>query len=205
MTQPNDSILVTPGSGATVATHLVNSKEYQAIMLAHSSGHLYGTLPTYTWWRPHAAGAQNQRTIDIFNASGSGVKVKLRKLFVHHNGAAVTGVNHQFDVIHTTAVGTGGTAITGRLQDSTNAAIPAQVTVRSSATGGATESFVRFGLVIDTEETRPGTMYAPAINWLPEGEDIGDIVLNEGEGLLVKQITNSTVGVWGALLVASII
>ena len=206
-----DAQMLLPDSSATlsagdvIATHTVSAKEYQVMIPAHSSGHMRGTIPTYSWWRPYAAGAANQRIIDIFNASGSGVDVKLRKLFVHHNGAAVTGVQHVFDFIHTTAVGTGGTVITGRLQDSAEAAIPAQVTARLSATGGATESYVRFGFSADTEETRPATGIAPMINWLPEGEDIGDIVLHEGQGALVKQITSSTVGVWGCLLVASIV
>lgn len=191
-------------SGAAVATHTAGGKEHQVVMLAHSNGHLRGTIPTYTYWRAFAAGAQNQRTIDIFNAAGSGVVVKLRKLFVHHNQAVVTGVPHLFDAIHTTAVGTGGTVIAGRKQKTADAAIPAQVTCRFNATGGATESFVRFGFAVDTEETRPATGISPMINWLPEGEDIGDIELAEGEGFLAKQITNSTVGVWGCLLVVTI-
>lgn len=204
MTLANDSILVTPGTGATVATHSAGSKEHQVVMVAHSSGHIHGTIPTYTYWRPYAAGAANQRTIDIFNAAGSGVVVKLRKLFLQHNMAAITGVGHTFDVIHTTAVGTGGTVITGRKVKTSDAAIPAEVTCRLSATGGATESFVRFGIAVDPEETRPGAAIMGMINWLPEGEDVGDIELAEGEGLLVKQITNNTAGVWGCLLVVTI-
>lgn len=191
-------------SGDAVATHAAGGKEHQVVMLAHSNGHIHGTIPTYTYWRPHAAGAQNQRTIDLFNASGSGVVVKLRKLFLQHNMAAITGVGHTFDVIHTTSVGTGGTTLTGRKVKTSDANIPAQVTCRSSATGGATESFVRFGVSVDPEETRPGAAIMPAINWLPEGEDVGDIELAEGEGVLLKQITNSTVGVWGCLLVVTI-
>lgn len=204
MTTANDSVLVTPGSGATIATHLANSKEHQVVMVAHSNGHIRGTIPTYTFWRPYAAGAANQRTIDLFNASGSGVIVKLRKLFIQHNMAAVVGIGHVFDVIHTTAVGTGGTVITGQKVKTSDAAIPAQVTCRASATGGATESFVRFGIAVDPEETRPGAAIMGMINWLPEGEDVGDIELAEGEGILVKQITSSIVGVWGCLLVATI-
>jgi len=192
--------------GETAASHTpTGGAEHQVVMVAHASGHIKGTIPTYSWWRAYAAGAQNQRSLDIFNASGSGVVVKLRKLFVHHNQAAVTGVPILFDFIHTTAVGTGGTVITGRLQDSDDAAIPAQVTARFNATGGATESYVRFGFAVDTEETRPATSIAPMINWLPEGDDIGDIALHEGEGALVKHITNSTVGVFGIYLVASIL
>ncbi|MEX2155099.1 MAG: hypothetical protein WD825_17270 [Gemmatimonadaceae bacterium] len=202
MALPNDSS--TAGDGATIATHLVNGKEYQVVMLAHESGHLHDTIPTYYFWRTYTAGANLQRTIDIFNAAGSGVVVRVKKLFLHHNQAAVTGVAHTFDVIRTTAVGTSGTAITGRKANSANPAIPAQVTCRFNATGGATEDFTWFGIAVDTEETRPGTALAPMINWIPEGLAIQELELPEGEGLLVKQTTNSTVGVWGCLLVVTI-
>lgn len=204
MLLPNGTAL--SSEGEALATHQpAGGAEFPVVMLAHASGHIRGTIPTYTWWRAFAAGANGQRSLDIFNAAGSGVDVKLRKLFVSHNGATVVGVPILFDFIHTTAVGTGGTVITGRLQDSNEAAIPAQVTARFNATGGATESYVRFGFSVHTEETFPATGLAPMINWLPEGEDVGDICLHEGEGALVKHITNSTVGVFGILLVASIV
>ena len=201
---PNGTLATSEGE--TTASHQPASEaEHQVVMVSHASGHIKGTIPTYSWWRPFTAGANAQRTIDLFNASGSGVDVKIRKLFLHHNQSVVTGVPHNFDVIHTTAVGTGGTVITGRLSDSDEAAIPAQVTCRQPATGGATESYVRFGISVDCEETRPATSMAPMINWLAEGEDIGDIVLHEGQGILVKQMTNNTAGVWGCWLVASIV
>lgn len=203
MALAGDSILVTPGSGATVATETVGGKEHQVVMLAHASGHIKGTIPTYYFWRTFAAGAANQRTIHLFNASGSGVIVKVRKLFIQHNQTAITGVGHVFDIIKTSAVHTGGTTITGRLVDSTNTAIPAQVTCASNATGGATESFVFFSATVDPEETRPGAAIMGMINWIPEGEDLQEVVLREGEGILVKQITSNTAGIWGCLLVVT--
>jgi hypothetical protein len=210
MTLPSGSIGVkdnAPGSGIVEhGAHDIGGGIWcPGVIPLHSSGHMKGTIPTYSYWRPYTAGAANQRIIDLFNASGSGKKVKIRKLFLHHNQATVVGVPVLFDVIHTTAVGTGGTTITGRLNDTNDAAIPAQITCRHSATGGATESYVRFGIAIHTEETIAATAIAPMINWLAEGEDIGDIVLNEGEGILVKQITSTTVGVWGCWLVVSIL
>lgn len=204
MTQANDSVLVTPGSGATIATHAVGGKEHQVVMIAHASGHLQDTLPTYYFWSTFDAGAANERLIDLFNASGSGVVVKVRKLFIQHNQSAINGVGHVFNVIKTSAAGTSGTALTGRAADSANAAIPAQVTARHAATGGATESFVLFSATVDPEETRPGAALMGMINWIPEGPNLQEITLREGEGLLVKQITNNTAGVWGCLLVVTI-
>lgn len=210
MAKPTDSVGIKDNApGAGVVEHagvIIDGLFYPVSIPAHISGHIRGTIPTFTFWRPYTAGANTQRTIDLFNAAGSGVDVKLRKLFLHHNGATVVGVPHLFDVIHTTTVGTGGTVITGRAQDSADAALlPAQVTCRLSATGGAAESFVRFGVAVHCEETFPATGIAPMINWLAEGDDIGDIVLHEGQGVLVKQMTNSTVGVWGCWLVVSIL
>src|SRR5690242_18928015 len=43
------SILVTPGSGATVATHTVNSKEQQVVIIADDLGQIYGSRDTYCY------------------------------------------------------------------------------------------------------------------------------------------------------------
>ena len=204
MALAGDSIEVTPGTGATVATHTVSGKEHQVVMIANANGHLADTLPTYYWYRTNTAGAQNQRTLDIFNASGSGVIVRIRKMFIQHDMSAVTGVGHKFDIIRTTAVGTGGTTITAGKADTANAALPAQVTARFNATGGATEGGVLFSASVDPEETRPSAGIMGMINWIPEGPNIQEIVLREGEGLLLKQITNSTVGVWAVTLVGDV-
>lgn len=204
MTKAGDSILVTPGSGATVATHTVDSKEHQVVMLAHASGHIKGTLPSWYFWSTYDAGAANEILIDLFNASGSGVILKVRKLFIQCNMAAIIGVGHQFNIDKTSAVGTGGTTITGRPVDSANSALPAQVTCRHAATGGATSAFTLFSASVDPEETRPGAAIMGMINWLPEGDDIQDLTLREGEGVRVQQITSNTAGVWGCLLLVTV-
>jgi hypothetical protein len=203
MSLAGDSIPVTPGLGEEIAVHTAGGKQHQVMMLAHSSGHIKGTIPTYYYWSTFDAGAANEVLIDLFNATGSGIVIKIRKLFVHHNQSVVTGVPFLYDVIKTSAVGTGGTVITGRPVDSANAAIPAQVTCRHAATGGATTNFTLFGFAVDTEETRPGTSIAAMINWMPEGEDVQEVVLREGEGLKVVQTTASTVGVMACLLVVT--
>lgn len=45
MTQANDSIAVTPGTGAVVATHTVAGKEHQVMMLANQAGDIDPVLP----------------------------------------------------------------------------------------------------------------------------------------------------------------
>lgn len=204
MTLANDSILVTPGSGATVATHTVSSKEHQVVMIAGPTGHLYDTLPTYYFWSGFVAGAANRKHLEIFNATGSGVIVKIRKIYIQSNMVAGTHVGQQWDFDKSSAVGTGGTAITGRAADSTNAAISASVTCRAGPTGGATKNFTLWSAGLDAEETRPAAGLLGMINWVPEGQNVQEIVLNENEGFYVIQITNSTATTWGVLFVVSI-
>lgn len=191
-------------SGDAVAVHSVGGKNHQVVMIAGPSGHINDTQPTYYFYTGLAAGAQNQRLIDLFNASGSGKVVKVKKLFMQCNQAAITGVGLQYDVIRTSAVGTSGSTITGRTPVTGNPAIPAQITARRGATGGATESHILFPLGVDPEETRPGAGIMGMINWMPEGANIQELELPVGEGILVKQITSNTAGIMGCVLVVTI-
>lgn len=200
MTQANDSILVTPGSGATVATHAPgDGKEYQVVMLADDSGHLVQTLPSYSFFIKTSAGAANKLHFDLFNASGSGKLLELRGLWIAPQlTAAVTGtVSPDFDVYRTSAVGTGGTTI-GYKQttfpsispmDTTNAALPAQVTMRAGPTAGATISEALFSQYITQEETQTGAQVAQWFNVLPETAVAQRYTLQQGQGFLLKQIT----------------
>ncbi len=204
MSLANDSILVTPGSGATVATQLVSSKEHQVVMIANANGHILDTLETWYFWSTYEAGAANEILLDIFNATGSGKVIKVRKLYVHHNQAAVVGIGVTCNVDKTSAVGTGGTTITPQPADSTNTALPAQITCRHAATGGATSSGTLFGIALNPEETLPAASIACMINWIPEGPTVQEIVIRENQGFRVQQITSSTVPVWGIFAVCTV-
>lgn len=198
MTQANDSILVTPGSGATVATHLVNSKEHQVVMLAGSSGNIYGTADTFIAATGNSANVAAARTthFDLFNASGSGKIIEVVGLFIIPTLVAVTGVGLTWELIKTSAVGTGGTTLTPRSMDSTNAALPAGVTARSKPTGGATTNFILSYQNTSSEETNPYAGMASILNHLTFSQmlDAQSIILREGEGLKLDQTTNSAVG-----------
>src|SRR3990167_1642017 len=140
MAQANDSILVTPGAGATVATHLVGSKEHQVVMQADSDGHLLGSLATYYYMTPAAAVGASKLYFDLFNASGSGKVIDVRGLWViPKTDVDVTGaLGVRIDLYRTSAIGTGGTAAAyksatpdvdgGNINpsDTANAALPAQ-------------------------------------------------------------------------------
>jgi hypothetical protein len=198
MTQANDSILVTPGSGATVATHLVNSKEHQLVMLAGASGHIWGSKNTYivdTALQVNVAAARTTH-FDIFNAAGSGVELELIGLYIIPSLTAVTGIGLTWEIIKTSAVGTGGSTLTPRAFDSAMASLPAQVTARSKPTGGATTDFIWTYVSSSSEETTPYAGMASILNHLSfaSSPDTAVWSLREGEGLKIDQTTNSAVG-----------
>lgn len=164
--------------------------------------------PTYYIWSTPAACAQNRQVLSILNASGSTVLVKVRKLFlINAQLSAVTGVGAQWDVKRATAH-SGGTLITPETVDSADGAINASVTCRSGATS-VTEGNLLFSTYSNTDEvlSSAGSLNAglyALISLMPEGPEIKELNLRAGEGLTVKQITNTTVGTYGALAVVTV-
>lgn len=203
MTLPNDSILVTPGAGATVATHLAGGKEYQAIIAADDSGHLIGSLPVYCVNIPNQVHVAVADTVhwDLFNADASAiVRVKSIKQ-IPDVVTPVTGVSTSWKFTRTTAVGTGGTVITPWLPDLSQATLDADITCRSKPTGGATEGDILRNYIMSSEEAYAGThiwLAAQGLELVPP--ILGDvsfgkgIVLRQNQGLRVVQITSSAAG-----------
>ena len=202
MTQANDSILVTPGSGATVATHNPgDGKEYQVMMLADDSGHIAQTLPTYSWWVPTAAVGANKLFADLFNASGSGKVIEVRGVWaITDTDVAVVGaLGIDIGLYRTSAVGTGGTAAsynTGTVEttgtivpfDTANSAPPAQITARALPTGGATIAAFWWAQWVPGEETATSQAYMTSFqNLLPTTAMGQRLTLREGQGILYKQ------------------
>lgn len=209
MTLAGDSILVTPGSGATVATHTAGSKEHQVIMWADASGHIYGTKPTYFYLIPsqvHVASA-NAVHWDLFNADAALIVRVLSVLQIPNITTAVTGVVFDWLLERTTAVGTGGSALTAWLPDTTQTALDADITCRSKPTGGATASTDLRNYSISSEETNAATIQIASqggLELVPEllralagGQGI---VLRQNEGIRCVQITNSNAGNTGWLI-----
>lgn len=149
--------------------------------------------------------AQNKHHISILNAAASGVIIKVRKIFpINLALAAVTGVALRFDFKLATAHA-GGSVITPVKADSANAALPAGVTVRTGATA-VTESSLLWPYTCTNDEVGatqafPSAQLMQALNSIPDGNEIQELTLNQGEGMTVKQITSSTVGSFGWLMV----
>lgn len=178
-------------------------------MLADSAGHLYGTKDMYLWWFPvtvHVAAASTVHW-DLFNATGSGKILRIRGIY-HTPGlaTAVTGVGFAWNINRTSAVGTGGTTITGNPADTNNAAIPAQVTARQKPTGGATVGVLLFSPHLHSEETNAGNAISRSFNLLSylDQDDAQELVVRENTGIRMSQETNSAAGNTGWLVVGTL-
>lgn len=206
MALPNDSINVTPGTGATVATQLVSAKEYQIVMLAYPDGHLTGSLPQYRLICPSQAVGANKVFLDLFNATGSGATIRVLSAFCFvDNDTAVTGtLGVEVNLTRTTAVGTGGTAatadgtsltaITISKMDTASAALSANITARSSPTGGATAGALVGQRWVFTEETSAPSGIAGTLGAEFVRNEGADLIVRENTGLRFVQGTVASVG-----------
>ena len=202
MTQANDSISVTPGAGALCATHLVNGKKYQVVMLADEGANVHGSLSTYMWATPLAVVGANKLYADLFNATGSGKVLDIRGIWaIPKTDVAVAGaLGIRLDLYRTSAVGTGGTAAAyksatpdvagGNINpfDTDNASLPAQITARHLPTGGATIAQWLFPTYTLGEETATSQAYMSQYQNLIPVLTVGQkLTIRENQGLLVKQ------------------
>lgn len=211
MTLAGDSILVTPGTGATVATHTVSSKEHQVVMVADADGHIRGSKLVYSYYiasQVHVAAASTIHW-DMFNADATVLVRVLSIKQIPNIVTAVTGVATSWTFQRTTAVGTGGSAQTAWLPDTSQTALDADITCRSKPTGGATPGTALKGYAVHSEETNAGTMVLASLGGLeliPEAlRDSGaGILLRQNQGLSVTQTTNSSAGNTGWEIVFSV-
>jgi hypothetical protein len=212
MTQSNDSILVTPGSGATVATHLAASKEHQVMMVADDSGHILGTKPTYVYLIPSQVHVAVANTVhwDLFNADAALIVRVLSILQIPNITTAVTGVVFDWLLERSTAVGTGGTVITPWLPDLSQTAMDADITCRSKPTGGATASTDLRNYSLHSEETNAATIQVASMGGLElvpiplqpliMGGNGQGIVLSQNQGIRCVQVNSSNAGNTGWLI-----
>ena len=209
MSLSNDSILVTPGTGATVATQLAGGKEYQVVVPADEIGHIQGSKATWVVSTGNTAHVAAARTtlIDLFNATGSGVVLRVVGCYVIPAQVAVVGVGLTYEVIRTTAVGTGGTVLTPQAFDLDSTALPAQVTSRLKPTAGATGTTVTLFLNGASEETFPYAAMASTLNHIPQTQELAamkGLKIRANEGLKLDQTTNSNIGTVNVVLVFTV-
>lgn len=206
MAQANDSITVTPGTGATVATHIISGKEYQVVMIAHPDGDLYGSSPVYRLMVPGSAVGANKVHCDLFNATGSGKIIKIISAFCYPDiDTAVTGtLGVEVALTRTTAVGTGGTAATAdgtsltaatiSKFDTTSPALPSGVTARAAPTGGATAGAWLGTRWVFTEETNAGSAISASQGAEFVRNEGAEVIVRENEGVRFVQGAVASVG-----------
>lgn len=210
MALPDTSITI-PDAAAGVehALMTVGGKVYPVAMIADDSGHIQQTLPTYLFCIPNVAGAAAKIHFDLFNAIGSGKVLELRGLWgTPVLTTAVTGlVSPDFDLIRTSAVGTGGTVLSfGSAtlpsiapMDDIDVAPPATVTMRNSPTAGATSQHALFRSYLTQEETQAGAQLGQWYNMIPDTVVGRRITCREGKGFKLVQNTLGVAQNWSWL------
>lgn len=194
----NDSIDVTPGTGATVATTLTGGKEYQVVMQADETGTIIGSRDGFLAFFTANTNAGGRIVGDLFNAGTALVRVQ--GVWLIPTDTAITGAQIAWDLCRTTAVGVSTTTITPRGLDTGQAALPAGITARASTTGGATVTYTYFTIYSFNEETNAGSILLPYQNQLPIfGNKTVEIVLRQNEGFSMKQVVTMTTGLTGML------
>lgn len=209
MSLAGDSILVTPGSGATVATHTVNSKEHQVVMLADELGQIQGSREIYFYNIPSQVHVASANTVhwDMFNADAALLVRVISIRQIPNITTAVTGIVFDWLLERTTAAGTGGSALTAWLTDLSQTVLDADITARSKPSGGATQSTDLFNYSLSSEETNAATIQIASQGGLelvpapvlPLNGGRG-ILLRQNQGLRCVQVTNSNAGNTGWLI-----
>ena len=173
----------------------------------HEQGIFTAALPTYYAVADATAFAASKTHISIVNESGSGVVVAIKKLFaINVQTAAATGIALRMEARKLTAH-SGGSAITAQSCDSTNPALPAQVTIKTNSTPTGTTLLYPF-IITSEEETATAALsknlFQASFNLQPEGVELQEYRLREGEGFSVFQSTSSTVGSYAWFLVFTV-
>src|SRR6266576_4007502 len=215
MTIVNDSVKVTPGSGATVATSSpggYNTTEYQVVIPADATGHMAETKPTYGLYIPNISNTvASMYHWELFNGAASGLTVTVFGIWPRPATDVANGgtVSTRYDFFKTTTLASGGSACTYESAstlsanfwrfDSGDAAMSSQVTCKTVLTS-ITTSFFMFHNYVVPLQTNAASVLAQGNNLVPSGAYTKKLVLRQGEGIAVRQGTVATVASTGWFL-----
>jgi hypothetical protein len=196
MAQANDSILVTPGSGATVATELVGSKEYQAVVRADHRGHIIGGRDVYAFSAVGMTTATiNKVFMTVYNADATIIAEIPLIVIAAENTAAVTGLVRGIRVYRVTSAPTGGTTLTAVKLKSASPTIDADIVGRRDGVTATASGDPIAVASFSQEETGGAGGQIIVFSEQFVGEPI---VLAQNEGIMVQ--LDGTAGVASALL-----
>jgi hypothetical protein len=160
---------------------------------------------TYLAVADAVAFAANKHHLTIFNATGSGITVRIHQIRpINLALAAISGVGIRFEIRRVNGAPTGGIVITPEKFDANNSNLPAGVTVTTNGT--VTNGNLLYPFALNNDEipltSLNGNLQQNNI-WLNEIKN-QPFVIRENEGVTVQQITSSTVGSFAWLIVFSV-
>lgn len=213
MALANDTIKVTPGSGATVATHSPGSgsTEYQVVTIADSTGHLVETKPTYLCSIPGLDNAANRYHWELFNGSSASTVVVRAIYPIPRTDTAATGtLSARYDFYRTTAWGSGGTAHNfessstlsanfARLDTNDTTLVGSGISCLTVLTSITTGSWL-FTSYVFNEETNPSAILIQGVNLIPQRTWGKELVLRANQGVAIRQGTVASVNQTGWLI-----
>lgn len=170
---------------------------------------LTSNKPSYAYNIPSQVHVAVANTVhwDMFNADAVAVVRILSILQIPNINTAVTGIVFDWLLERSSAVGTGGSAVTAWQADLSDAALDADITCRSKPTGGATQSTDLRNYSISSEETNAATIQVASMGGLElipppmmPGNGGEGIVLRLNQGIRCVQQTNSAAGNTGWLI-----
>jgi hypothetical protein len=198
-----------PGGTENYGIHTKNSVDLQAFVQCDESGEIWGSKKIYSALIPSQVHVAVANTVhwDLFNADAALIVRVVSILQIPNITTAVTGVVFDWLLERTTAVGTGGSAITPWQADLSDTALDADITCRSKPTGGATAGIDLRRYSISSEETNAATIQLASQGGLelvnPAHWPINmgkGIVLRQNQGLRCVQETSSAAGNTGWLI-----
>lgn len=221
MALANDSILVTPGSGATVATFSPggsNTTEYQVTMLANATGNIVDSMPTYGLNIPYLPTAANGYQWELFNHPSSGKTLTVRGIWAIplQDASIAAGVFPRYEFYRTTAAGSGGTASAAFesattilanffRMDTNDASLSSHVSCRTKLTSITTGTAL-WSQFIPSVFSSGGNFADVAaclfqgVNLIPQREFGEELVVRVGTGLATRQGTVAATGSIGWLI-----
>lgn len=223
MALANDAVLVTPGSGATIATHSPggsNTTEYQVTMLANATGHIVDSMPTYGLNVPQLLLAANKYHWELFNHPSSGKTLTCRGLWpiIELSQSNAATLLARFELYRTTAVSSGGTASAAFESASSilanffrlnpgDASLSSHISAKTQLTSITTGTFL-WPAYLSTFATSSisslGAMninqLTAGINFVPQREFGQELVIPAGQGVAMRQGTVASAGSIGWLI-----
>lgn len=144
----------------------------------------------------------NKCMLKVFNAAGSGVVLRVYRVWVLNNQtAAVTGVLPPFTLTRTSTVGSGGTAVTPVKHDTNSTNLPAQVTSSYADTVLPTIDATFRKAIFSSDEPAVGGMTTDEFEGIVpfnifwdggyQDTNVEPIVLREGFGVMVYTLATT--------------